>query len=314
MVRAKRRPFQTIWLLLCANVCRYGIHRIVVQGVLLHGAFLPAGEDVGIRESIVQRPQPLQPCQCKRLRLGTVQRLLMLRIIRWSPPPRRAGADQKPLIADAGCGTARPPRVQRGKVRQNARQKTAGNLLYLRRSAAAGSLPAECFDLSPIPAVPLPCLPPGQRSRCRPARCAPCQSTPVRLPQSARALPAWFRWQDLYAAPFRCTLPAARAECLRQFQAVHAQEQLLPQAALFQNSGLPTRTRRFPAGHILRCAAALRLRQCRAASRSCAAPHPPAPAARWSGCRSPLAHTSPCSQTSTSPQVDKPCPQPLTPQ
>ena len=170
-----------------------------------------------------------------------------------------AGADQKPLIADAGCGTARPSRARRAKVRQNARQKTAGNSLYLRRSAAAGALSAKCFDLSPIPAVPLPCLPPGQRSRCRPARCAPCQSTPVRLPQSARALPAWFRWQDLYAAPFRCTLPAARAECLRRFPAVHGQGRLPPQAALFQNSSLPMRTPRFPAGHILRCAVALHL-------------------------------------------------------
>ena len=169
-------------------------------------------------------------------------------------------------------------------MRQNARQKTAGNSLYLCRSAAVGSLPAECFELSPIPVVPLPCLPPGQRSRCRPAHCAPCRSTLVRLPQSARALPAWFRWQDLYAAPFRCTLPAARAECLRRFPAVHGQGRLLPQAGLFQNSGLPTRTRRFPAGHILRCATALRLRQCRAANRSCAALHSPAPAARWSGC------------------------------
>ena len=59
MVRAKRRPFQTIWLLLCANVCRHSIHGIVMQCILLHGTFLPAGEDLGIRESIVQRPQPL---------------------------------------------------------------------------------------------------------------------------------------------------------------------------------------------------------------------------------------------------------------
>ena len=173
-------------------------------------------------------------------------------------------------------------------MRQNALQKTACNSLYFCRSAAASSLPAERSGLSATPAAPPPCLPPGQRSRCRPARCAPCQSTPVRLPQSARALPAWFRWQDLYAAPFRCTLPAARAECLRQFPAVHGQGRLPPQAALFQNSGLPTKTRRFPAAHTLRCAAVPRLRQCRAASRSCAAPHPPAPAVRWSGCRSPL--------------------------
>ena len=51
-----------------------------MQCFLLHGAFLPAGEDVGIRKSIVQRPQPLQPRQRKRLRLGAVYRLLSLPI------------------------------------------------------------------------------------------------------------------------------------------------------------------------------------------------------------------------------------------
>ena len=66
-------------LLLCANVCRHGIHGIVVQSVLLHGTFLPAGENLGIRESIVQCPQSLQPRQRKRLRFGTVQRFLLLR-------------------------------------------------------------------------------------------------------------------------------------------------------------------------------------------------------------------------------------------
>ena len=75
MVRAKRRPFQIVRLLLCADICRHSIHGIVMQGLLLHGTFLPAGEDVGIRESIVQCPQPLQPRQRKRLRLGAVDRL-----------------------------------------------------------------------------------------------------------------------------------------------------------------------------------------------------------------------------------------------
>ena len=59
MVRAKRRPFQIVRLLLCADICRHGIHGIVVQGILLYRARLPAGEDLRIRESIVQRPQPL---------------------------------------------------------------------------------------------------------------------------------------------------------------------------------------------------------------------------------------------------------------
>ena len=63
-----------------------------MQRILLHGAFLPAGEDVGIRESIVQRPQSLQPCQRKRLRLGTVQRLLLLPVI--SGLLHRAGQGQ----------------------------------------------------------------------------------------------------------------------------------------------------------------------------------------------------------------------------
>ena len=54
MVRAKRRPFQIVRLLLCADICRHSIHGIVMQCILLHGTFFPAGEDVGIRESIVQ--------------------------------------------------------------------------------------------------------------------------------------------------------------------------------------------------------------------------------------------------------------------
>ena len=52
-----------------------------MQGILLHGARLPAGEDLGIRESLVQRPQPLQPCQRKRLCFGAVYRLLSLPVI-----------------------------------------------------------------------------------------------------------------------------------------------------------------------------------------------------------------------------------------
>ena len=67
-------------LLLCADICRHGIYRIVMQRILLHGAFLPAGEDLSIRESIVQRPQSLQPCQRKRLRLGVKYRFLLLSI------------------------------------------------------------------------------------------------------------------------------------------------------------------------------------------------------------------------------------------
>ena len=81
MVRAKRRPFQIVRLLLCADICRHSIHGIVMQGILLHGAFLPAGEDVGIRESLVQCPQPLQPRQRKRLCLGAVHRFLLLPVI-----------------------------------------------------------------------------------------------------------------------------------------------------------------------------------------------------------------------------------------
>ena len=52
-----------------------------MQCFLLHGACLPAGEDLSIRESIVQCPQSLQPRQRKRLRLGAVQRLLLLPVI-----------------------------------------------------------------------------------------------------------------------------------------------------------------------------------------------------------------------------------------
>ena len=53
MVRAKRRPFQTIWLLLCANVCRHSIHGIemLVVGKLgqgwgsrVHDSYLTADE------------------------------------------------------------------------------------------------------------------------------------------------------------------------------------------------------------------------------------------------------------------------------
>lgn len=80
MVRAKRRPFPIGYLLLCADICRHGIHRIVMQNFLLYSALLPAGEDLSIRESIVQRPQTLQPRQRKRLRFGAVQRFLLLPI------------------------------------------------------------------------------------------------------------------------------------------------------------------------------------------------------------------------------------------
>lgn len=54
---------------------------MIVQGILLHGALLPAGEDLRIRESIVQRPQPLQPCQRKRLCFGAVHHFLLLPVI-----------------------------------------------------------------------------------------------------------------------------------------------------------------------------------------------------------------------------------------
>ena len=52
-----------------------------MQGFLLHGAFFPAGEDLRIRESIVQRPQSLQPRQHKRLRFSAAHRLLSLPVI-----------------------------------------------------------------------------------------------------------------------------------------------------------------------------------------------------------------------------------------